>query len=182
MDATRFDRLTRLVTDASSRRDLLRGLAGATLGTAAIRLPGSADAKKKQEKHKKKRKKPMLNAFGCLNVGQACGGNSDRCCSGICQGKRPKKGKKDRSTCAAHNVGVCTATQDACAGGSLSCGANATCYRTTGNASFCGTAFGASCTACAKDTDCEGEFGPGAACLRCANCPDPGTLCTAAQA
>ena len=48
---------------------------------------------------KKKNKKPKNNAFGCLNVGQACNGKNDKCCSGICDGKKPKKGKKDKSKC-----------------------------------------------------------------------------------
>lgn len=177
MDATRFDRLTRIFTDASSRRDLLRGLAGAASVMAATQFPGSADTKKK---HKKKRKKPQLNAYGCVDVGQACRGNDANCCSGLCEGNKPKKGKKDQSRCIGHDVGSCTAIQDVCTeNGAASCGSAAWCYRTTGNAGFCGS-LSSECTVCAKDTDCDAKgFGPGAACVFCTNgCPETNhTVC-----
>src|SRR5215207_2969700 len=80
--------LTRIaVTRLPSRRDVLRGLVGLGLGLSALRRPETADAKKKRKKRKKHKKKrtqsppqplppPALNAFGCVDVGQACRGNS----------------------------------------------------------------------------------------------------------
>ncbi|MGH2617744.1 MAG: hypothetical protein ACRDJC_21155, partial [Thermomicrobiales bacterium] len=94
MDGSQFDAWTR------RRVGLATGSAIAALGLMAAGFPRRVEAKK--------RKKPRPNEFGCLNVGQTCGGRSERCCSSICQGKKPKKGKKDRSRCVAHNVGGCT--------------------------------------------------------------------------
>ncbi|MGH2616808.1 MAG: hypothetical protein ACRDJC_16355 [Thermomicrobiales bacterium] len=163
MDASRFDRLTRSLAAASSRRLLLRGLAA--LGLAVGSVPAVARAKKR-------RKKPQLNAFGCVDVGGACRGNDALCCSGICQGKKPKKGKKDRSRCVAHNVGGCTIGQDVCLGVASTCGTveGSSCFRTTGKASFCGVRDQSDCVDCTKDTDCEAAFGQGAACLVCDDC------------
>ena len=174
MDATRFDRLTRSLSAASSRRDLLRGVAGAALGIGATRFPDSVDARKKH-----KSKKPPLNQFGCLDVGKACNGNSGNCCSGICDGEKPNKGKPDQSRCVAHNGGDCQADQDLCLGDDSPCGTDAFCHRTTGKAGFCGNGTSAACMECQKDTDCEPTHGSGAACVVCAaECSSTGnTLC-----
>jgi hypothetical protein len=168
MDAVRFDTLTRSLTDSPSRRRLLRGLAGVPLGLLLAQIPRAASAKK----HKKR---PKLNAYGCLNVGQACGGSDDRCCSGICEGKKSKQGKKDKSKCVAHHAGPCTPERNLCVtGSSLSvCTAgdgSAVCLGTTGNAAFCATTVGISretnCRVCSTDRDCEAlGFPPGSACL-----------------
>lgn len=169
MDATRFDQVIRALTVGASRRGLLRGLSGAALGAAASRLPGAAQARKK------KRKKPTLNAFGCADVGQPCRGNDDVCCSGICGGKKPKKGKRDKRTCVAHNTGACEAGQDRCSQATpVVCGPGAACVRTTGNASFCGVIATGACTVCTSDRDCQTLFGSEAACIVCATCPETG--------
>jgi hypothetical protein len=179
MDQHYFEAWTRTLTSVPSRRDLLRGLAGAGLGLAALRLPDAAEAKKrhKKKKHKKIKKsqpQPVINQFGCLDVGQPCRGGSANCCSGICQGIAPKKRKSDTSTCVEHNAGICTPQYDSCAAGvSVSCHAsNESCYctMTTGNAPFCGdftTTSGVEelCRVCSEDTDCQAELGPGAACV-----------------
>jgi hypothetical protein len=175
MDPTHFDRLTRSLTDASSRRVLLGGLATA-LSLAALRRPGPATAKKKRKKNKIKR-----NAFGCVDVGQSCRGNDALCCSGICQGKKPKKGKKDKSRCVAHNALDCQAGADSCAGQAVPCGTAGACTITTGAASFCSATGDGACVTCQKDADCEASRGPGAACIVCpGNCPDTTTACFAA--
>jgi hypothetical protein len=177
MDATNFDRLTRMLAGSASRRGLIHGLAIALgLGFTATDFVGSADAKKK------KRKKPKKNDFGCLNVGKACNGKDGKCCSGLCKGKRPKKGKKDKSKCVAHDVGSCQADQDSCAGVEIPCGEGATCFRTTGQASFCGGEEAGECVVCKKDTDCESDFGGGAACVVCPNCFETGTACVSPAA
>jgi hypothetical protein len=175
MDSERFDDITRLLTVLPSRRDVLRGLAGAGLGLALVRTPHFAGARKKR-KHKKKDKKPKLtrNEFGCVDVGGNCLGNSANCCSGICEGTGPKKGKKDKSVCVAHDSGVCFADSDTCTvGQQVQCHPvrdDCSCVLTTGNAGFCGD-FGFSggpdsvCRECVRDTDCQAEFGPGAACV-----------------
>jgi hypothetical protein len=171
MDAPRFDRWTRSLTDTTSRRSVL-GLAGVALGLAATRFSGSATAKKK---HKKAPKKLTRNSFGCVNVGKACRGNSANCCSGICEGKKPKKGKQDRSKCVAHNVLDCEAGADSCDADVIACGTNGYCLQTTGQASFCKTLTGGAFVDCQKDTDCEPDYGPGAACIACVGL----TICAA---
>lgn len=181
MDAPRFDRWTRSLTDTASRRSVL-GLAGAALGLAVTRFPGIATAKKK---HKKKSPKKLTrNSFGCVDVGKACRGKDANCCSGICQGKKPKKGQKDTSKCVAHNVLGCQVEQDQCAGAPAQCGTSqfGLCYRTTGNAGYCGVDGG--CLACQTDADCVAYngFGQDAACVVCADecAPTGGTACFAA--
>jgi hypothetical protein len=138
-------------------------------------LLGSADATKKRKKPR-----PRLNAFGCVDVGQPCRGNDALCCSGLCGGKKPKHGQKDKRRCIAHNGGACHAEQDSCSPRLFPCGVNGNCVRTTGQASFCGK--GGVCEVCTKDEDCVAlAYGPGAACIICANC-DAGTSCFEAAA
>lgn len=166
MNQHRFPALTRAVTGVPSRRDLVRGLVGAGIGFGAGQLPRRADAKR--------RKKPRPNAFGCLDVGQPCRGIDERCCSGICQGKKPKKGEKDKSRCVAHHTGGCTADRHECtnpAGAACSAASTeANCFKTTGNAGFCGELEGSSheanCQPCRTDPDCEAlGFAAGSACV-----------------
>jgi hypothetical protein len=157
MDEHQFDRLR--------RRFVLGGLAAA-LGLGATPIPDGVTAKK--------RKKKRPNAFGCLNVGQACGGKNGRCCSGICQGKKPKKGKKDTSRCVAHHAGGCTVDRHLCTNPTVAaCSAastTASCFKTTGNAGFCAESEGSdlevNCLPCRRDPDCEEMgFGTGSACV-----------------
>lgn len=178
MDGTQFDNMTRFLTDASSRRSVLGRISGAAWAAVAVRRPETAEARKKMRK-----KKPSFNEYGCVDVGKACRGKDAHCCSGICQGKKPKKGKKDKSRCVAHNVLNCQAGQDQCAGIPAQCGSSpmGLCYRTTGNASYCGVAGG--CLECQTDADCvaQGGFGQDAACVVCPDCPgDLTTACFAA--
>jgi hypothetical protein len=163
MDATRFDRLARLFSNARSRRQAVLAL----LFGGAITLPGLAEAKKK---HKQK-KKIKRNDFGCVNVGGFCK-NSGQCCSGICQGKKGKK------KCQAHDTGNCQAGSDTCLGTHVICTTSngnlaGACYTTTGNAGFCAAAAG--CFLCQKDADCQPFCGPAAACVLCVDeCADFG--------
>lgn len=118
-------------------------------------------------KKRGKRSKLKRNAFGCVNVGGKCRGKDANCCSGICEGKKRKKGKKDTSRCMAHNVDDCPAGANSCLEGIIEC-TNGFCYHTTGRASFC--AAGGVCFDCKRDTDCEPLTGPGAACGMCSDC------------
>jgi hypothetical protein len=188
MEAQRFDHLARHLSRATARRRLLAGLA---LSPFAGLVARSADDIAAKKKHKKKRKpkKPKPNAYGCLNAGQACGGDSALCCSGVCEGSKPKKGKKDSSRCVAHDAGICKVEMDECtAGREAIChiaNPSCQCFRTTGNAAFCGENLGLLnlCRDCSQDADCEVEFGPGAACIALGGicepvCPDTGgTAC-----
>ncbi len=160
MDTTRFDAFTRSLAAPASRRALTGGLLAAFgLGRETL-LPYATSARKNTSKSKKK---PLVfNALGCVNVGNACRGNSANCCSGICQGKKPKKGTKDKSRCVAHNVGSCLPGQDVFP--PTPCGTNGVCAATTGKAMFCGDLVGL-CADCTKDADCVETAGPGAACI-----------------
>jgi hypothetical protein len=186
MDQNRFDALTRSWSEAASRRSVLGGIL-ATMGHGVL-LPGGAAAKR--TKTHRKRKKPKKNAFGCLNVGQRCRGKNRKCCSGRCQGKKPKKGEKDKSRCVGHDASTCLSGQTfpICGGGGfVSCTSSAglsggVCATTTGNAAYC--AYVSDCFPCKKDTDCQAVCGPQAACIACAgSCPEAGgTICAGVAA
>jgi hypothetical protein len=173
MDERRFDVIAKSLGAAGSRRVALRTAIGITVAAGLARFGlGSTTANKK---------KPKLNEFGCVNVGKACRGKDALCCSGICQGKKPKKGKQDKSKCLAHNTGGCQAGEDWCVGVNVSCGTpNGLCFQTTGRASFCGAAS-LSC-GCTKDEECEAVKGPGAACIVCPGGCGPTTVNTACVA
>jgi hypothetical protein len=171
-----------LPANTVSRRAALAGLAAVLPFTVML---GVADAgsRKKNKKKRKKDKKPKNNAFGCLNVGQACNGKDDKCCSGICDGKKPKKGKKDTSKCVGHDASICQPGLDICLGVLLLCSnGNGACVTTTGNAPFCAGGTGV-CTSCSRDSECVAAgFGIGAACTVCnIECPETGgTFCFSA--
>jgi hypothetical protein len=173
MDTERFDTLTRWLTETLNRRGVLRGMAG--LGLLAALTGERAGAKK--------RKRLVFNQFGCVDVGQPCRGNDGNCCSGICDGRKPKKGKRDKSRCAGHDGTTCQAGQSGlgCGGAVvLPCTTSAgvaagQCQRTTGNAAYC---VGASVVAtCSRDAECQTFFqNPDAACVVCSEVLT-GTLC-----
>lgn len=178
METQRFETLSASLRGLPSRRDVLRGLASAGLVLAADRQGDEVAARKRH--HKKKKQKPPqktpsppapappFNAFGCLDVGQPCQGDSSLCCSSICDA--------GTSTCVAHNAGVCFADTDTCTvGAAILCNPNNTacnCTVTTGNAAFCADFADLDisrpddlCRFCSTDKECEEEFGPGAACV-----------------
>ena len=154
MDQHQFATLTRSLTRTPSRRDVLRGVASAGLALGLTRLPNAAEARKKRRKTKAKSPKP--NAFGCLEVGDACK-SAARCCSGVCAGKQGKR------MCRAHNTGTCK--QD---GVLTPCNNRTTCgcFRTTAGSDVCAGLFGPSaCAVCQRDADClELGFPSGSAC------------------
>jgi hypothetical protein len=183
MDANSFEAVTRLLTLLPSRRDVLHGLTSAGLDLTTLRLTDAAIAKKGH--HKKQRKKPKqkpsspspspspppsppsppFNAFGCLDVGQPCQGDSTLCCSGICE--------PGTSTCIAHDSSFCFEDTDTCTlGRRIPCSvsnSHCACLLTTGNAGFCADFDvpdpASICRFCSQDTDCQEEFGAGAACV-----------------
>ena len=178
MNAHRFNNTFRSLTSGTahsgSRRGLLTGLTSSLVATLPLSLASKDAAAKKKKKGRKKTKKsppPTLNAFSCVDVGQACQGDSALCCSGICQGAPPRPGQVDTSVCVAHNAGICFADSDICSiGAAVACNPskpNCACTATTGNAGFCAdlNAIDKSCRFCSTDTDCQEEFGAGAACI-----------------
>jgi hypothetical protein len=170
MDASRFDDVVRSLTNAPSRRGVLAAFAAAALGLAA---PVVGDA----GKGKKRKKKVKRNEFGCVNVGGKCRGKDALCCSGICQGKKRKKGNKDKSRCVAHDAGNCQPGQNKCAGPEIGCsrgddGKATFCFTTTGTGEYCSSGS-ISNNGCTKDAECEADCGIGAACVRCEGAPFP---------
>src|SRR4051812_6523001 len=188
MEGRRFDDLIRSLF--ASRRSFLAGTAVVVVGWL-----GNMDAEARS-RHRKKRKhkqppplpQPVFNQFGCLDVGQPCAGDSSQCCSGVCEGIPPKKGKPDTRVCAAHNAGACTTSRNRCtslAPGLAICNPNsqfAACLVTTGNAPFCGTLFNfdpaVTCQTCTRDADCLALGLPsGSACVQLG-----GTFCNGCEA
>lgn len=177
MDGSRFDALVRSLTARVSRRAAMRGLF-AVAGLDPARAVPTVSAGKRG-------KRPLQrNAFGCVPVGKPCRGKDGACCSGVCRGKTPKKGEKDKSRCAAHDTGGCVAGQGTgfCGGsGSPTCvsatGATGNCQTTTGNAGYCRVQENS--VSCARDADCQASFGPRAACIVCTGLAQ-GTLCVGA--
>jgi hypothetical protein len=191
MDHQQFDTVTLALGKADSRRAAIKTLGGGVtaallgrfgIGGSNAEAGNEASAEKKRKKNKKGGKqKLLLNAFRCVEVGGKCRGSDSNCCSGSCEGRKPKKGKKDTSACVAHNTGECQAGDDVCLGNNPGCGEGGSCHRTTGNASFCG--LGGSCFDCQKDADCETAFGAGAACVICfIDCGESLTACVPPRA
>jgi hypothetical protein len=205
MNQNPFSAITQTLSNIPSRRDVLRSLVGAGLGLGTLRLSDAEAAKKKKGKKRKRKKQPqtppvamppfepaplVFNQYGCIDVGQPCRGDSSLCCSGICEGAAPTAGQPDASRCVAHDTGACAAASNICTTGAEGfcnpSNLNSHCTMTTGKAGFCGDfSKGALnlCRDCSRDTDCEAEFGPGAACVvydgLCATyCPSSGgTAC-----
>jgi hypothetical protein len=69
MDAKRFDRLTRSLKDASSRRALLQGVATTTVGLVTLQFDREAEAKKNRKRKKR-----------CRRLGQSCSPAGKRKC------------------------------------------------------------------------------------------------------
>ncbi len=160
---------------AATRRVLLRGGLLAAAG-----WPGPADAGAR----KKHRTPPIFNRYGCVDVGNPCRGRDELCCSGICQGKKPKKGKRDQSRCVGHHEDICQpgqlsipcgGTDESTALCTLPNGESGLCERTTGNTSYCAGSY-IVCEPCGKDADCHARCGAGAACITCAGCAE-GSAC-----
>jgi hypothetical protein len=168
MDGSRLDALSRSLDTGPSRRGLSRRLGELTLGgtLALLGLTGSAAKRKKN-------KNLTFNEFGCVPVGGRCRGKNSVCCSGICQGKKPKQGERDKTHCVAHDATSCLAGQTVkvCGGSSVLCttstGEAGGCLTTTGNAGYCAAAIDCILPSCAKDADCQAHCGPQWACVLC---------------
>jgi hypothetical protein len=193
--STWFERATRALSGVSTRRALLGRSAVTGLATLLAHLSVETEASQAAGElaadRKRRRKKALQrNEFGCVNVGGKCRGKDANCCSGICQGKKPKKGEKDGSRCVAHNAGSCTPERNICVvGDNIDAACNlpdafAVCFATTGNAGFCGSlaAFNPdlNCRACNTDADCEAfGFTVGTACVVLEDAGACGNQCAA---
>ena len=135
-------------------------------------------AAKQRRKPRKNRQRLERNQFGCVDVGGVCR-DASHCCSGICEGKKRKR------RCRPHDAGgceveaqpaICTGVFGAC---TTSAGLPGRCATTTGKAGYCHDDI--LCFACKTDLDCPAmtNAGPGAACVRCADCPETGGLACA---
>jgi hypothetical protein len=183
MEAQEFDRLTRFLGLAAARRRILAGLAlSPFVGLASALRVNYAEAKK--QTREKKQSKP--NAFGCLEVGDACK-YAEECCSGNCAGRQGEK------RCRAHGAGTCNHGMPGFCGAadpaqalcndSMSC----VCLETTGGSTFCGSlaARVSGCADCRKDADCLALGLPsGSACVpfatgACAGTCESGMVCVA---
>ncbi len=173
MNTQRFDTLVRsLAGGALTRRAVTRELAGTAIAAGLASWSAADLFAKNRRKHKRRKKKPLENRFGCRNVGAACS-IANQCCSGICDGRggKGKNGKKQKKTCRAHDTGGCRADLDSCsANRDITCttttGEDGFCHLTTGNAPYC--AFDGIDSECTKDEDCIELCGPLAACNVCA--------------
>jgi hypothetical protein len=186
LDRDRFDTLLRLWATAPSRRQFLDGFVVA-LGVSAL-IPETAAVRKRKKKKRKTTAPLVFNTFGCVDVRQPCRGDDANCCSGLCDGKKPKKGKPDKSRCVAHDAQTCQPGQTGveCSGSAdVFCttvtGFSGQCYTTTGNAGFCNS--NGNCFPCKKDADCQAYCGPQSACVPCVpECADEGgTYCVFAS-
>jgi hypothetical protein len=148
---------------------LIRGLATSRRGIlgGTLVVPGWERASHVAAKKRRRTRRPRLNQFGCIDTGDRCDGNSKRCCSGDCAGK------KGRRRCRAHDTGGCQPGQSpvTCGGtenaGCLtSRGGIGTCHTTTGNAGYCAVQI-EECVACTTDRECAAKFGTSAACVLC---------------
>jgi hypothetical protein len=105
MNQTRFNAVTQSVTRVPSRRDVLRGLAGAGIGT--LWLPGIADAKNKRGKKRKKKntQQPTSNCTpNCVDRtcgSDGCGGSCGTCAADqVCHGGTCCVPESQSTTCA----------------------------------------------------------------------------------
>jgi hypothetical protein len=167
MDRNRFAALKQWMTPGPSRREVVRGLAGAGLGLGFAQLPDFMEAKKnrKRKKHKKRKPQARPNEFGCLEVNDACATEAD-CCSGMCEGKKCRA--HGTGVCRQDKTGACTASESDVP--ALTCGNGCYCLRTTAGSNFCAEPPAAEgspkCADCKKDADCLAlGFPAGSACV-----------------
>jgi hypothetical protein len=153
VNAIHFDRWSRNLAAAPSRRRILAALFSGAVTSPFLPVPAAAGP-------------------GCKNIGKKCKKKKD-CCSGVCKGKKGKK------KCKAHDTGGCQAMAATCSQNidcTTSTGEMGDCFTTTGNAGYCANA--GECFPCTRDADCRPFCGPQAACARCTACL-PGTPTTA---
>jgi hypothetical protein len=157
MDSTCFDNLTRRVAAARSRRDLLRGLATATVA-GSLALHGLTEAKAKRRRRKRKNKRRR----GGSNCSPACGGGM-LCVSGDCV---TGQGTCETGDDSCDEFVYCTGRQsdDHCQC-QLSIEGETRCVHSTG-------LEGSACGDCASNAECTRDFPdiPGVICVRGACC------------
>jgi hypothetical protein len=168
VDQHRFDTLTRSLSGASSRRALLRGLAGLGLGLGIARLPQTAAAKKRKQnkkRHTKQSAKQHERETGTADPARlaAAAGQCGPC-------EKRKRGicvpKPDETPCPGGvcQHGVCHLSNPTCETTCDGCCSFGQCYPGNTNAA-CGTG-GAACATCAGDEACTpaGICGPPPTC------------------
>jgi hypothetical protein len=191
MDPYRLVAWARSLPSVPSRRDVLRSLASAGIGLGALPLAEPVAARNKnrkknakKRKHKKQEQVPPVappfelpplefNEYGCIEVAQACRGDSALCCSGICEGAAPVAGQPDTSRCVAHDTGTCqqggpgVCTSDAPQNITCNNNAKCRCISTTAGSNVCGALrpLPEMCATCQRDSDCVAlGFPAGSAC------------------
>jgi hypothetical protein len=133
MDPTRFDCLTRSVTNPVSRRAVLGGLLVATLGLLGRSDAGAKKRKGKKSKGKGKKTRTAATTAGCPAGQKPCGGGcipSNQCCTnGDCGANAPRccQGTCLRPTecCTSAECGpgtICQSGSCLCAPGNPPCG------------------------------------------------------------
>jgi hypothetical protein len=173
---THLEVLIRQLRKGSSRRDVLRGLAGVGLGSRATRLPTVEAKRKKRHRHSQRQPKP--NALGCLDEGARCKQTAAHtCCSGVCEPDTGKCGPlpPDAFGCT-NSARTNFCSPDAAA---TNCpGHGGICIVDDDDRPLC--VANTSCMVCATDADCEADIGPTWRCLRsCARCDarSGGSIC-----
>jgi hypothetical protein len=155
MDQHPLTTLTRTLKHLPTRRDVVRGLAGAGLGLSALRISDLTEAKKgkRNKKHKRRSCKPNCHDRSCGNDG--CGGSCGACVADqICHGGTCCTPQRPAATC----VGRCGAWPNNC-GQSVSCAmcpANALCLPSGSCANVCVTPTDCPMFNCACANSVEG--------------------------
>lgn len=161
MDQDRFDTLTRSLTSVSSRRTLLRGLAGLGFGLGVARLPDATMAKKKGAKRQKQAgPDAAFREDRTRRAAPSPCGPCEKKKRGACVPK-PDGTPCDGGIC---QHGVCHPAEPTCEETCAGCCSNGQCYPGDTKAT-CGK-NGAACVPCADDEACtpEGVCGPPQTC------------------
>ncbi len=163
MDADRFDRIARLLSDGATRRGIARTLSALSLTGMVGSLLGLADAEAKKKKRKKKKKK-------CKGGKKKCG---KKCiaATGCCTATDCDAGDICVQNQCVTGQGSCAAGADSCDSGHILCGGDTcACYATMEGQTRCGAFEGLSeeCGDCVNDGDCAELFPavPGVFCAR----------------
>lgn len=179
MESERFDRFARLVSEATSRRSVLRGLTlsglGAALGLAAVGLDPNpdelaAESKKKRRQERRKKAQRRKRRRQDCNSSKPCAASTNPCQTVSCVDHKCQTASRPNGTsCGTGKVcagGACVAE---CAAGS-SCSGQTTCcakacVNTQTSLAHCG-ACGKACDPAVSDTCASGvcRCGSSAAC------------------
>ena len=187
MNQLRFDTLTRSLTGLPSRRDVVRGLAGAGFGVGTLWLPGDTAARKKHKKKKKAKGSPAsppaatctpnCNDRTCGNNG--CGGSCGSCgANHVCQGgtcvcaESPAASCTDRA-CGAVVTNLCGELVTCSCPGGQQCLSNGSCAIACDETTTCpGTCFCSGRVSTEGARHCiRGILLPQMPCTSTADCP-----------